>query len=183
MPRMFIAIEPTGAVKTALAALRLDMPGCKWTPLEQIHLTLRFLGDVSPGAAKALQYSLANIRVAPFELLVRGVGTFPGFGSRQHPRVLWAGVAPAAGLEQLWREINAAANQLKLEGDESARGFAPHLTIARLKGKPAPQLAGLIRRNEHFTAPVMAAREFVLFESELRREGAVHRPVETFELL
>ncbi len=190
MPRMFIAVEPAAAVKTALAALRqgsekalrADIPGCKWVRPEQLHLTLRFLDDVSPGAAKALGQALGEIRLPPFEMRISGVGTFPGLGGRQHPRVLWAGIENSPQLQQLWRAVNEAANASKLGGDETGRPFSPHITIARLKECPPSKLSALIRRHEGFAAPPMPVREFVLFESELRREGAVHTAVQTFAL-
>ena len=86
--RLFIAIDPPQEVREQLAALCCGLPDARWTPVEQLHLTLCFIGEVSGDHFLDIREALAELHVPPFPLQLRGVGFFPPRGL---PRVVWAG--------------------------------------------------------------------------------------------
>jgi 2'-5' RNA ligase len=176
--RLFIAIELPDEVKRLLAGMRSDIPGSRWVPPEQIHLTLAFLGEVEGGALEALIGELANIRAPGFCLRFGAAGCFP---DRRRPRVLWIGMEPEARLISLATLVHSAVLACDIPQEE--RAFSPHITLARLK-IPAPREAGaFLDRPVRPELPPVEVREFILFESRLSASGAVHTPVRIFGLL
>ena len=167
--REFVAVEVGG-------------PG-PWGHLRRTpqHLTLRFLGEVTAEQSAALPTLLAPVgdSVAPFELTVEGVGAFP---TRAAPRVVWQGVsAGRAELEHLAGRVRAAV--APVFGEERG-AFVPHLTLFRVRG-PRDRQAALELLDGTRSAPPPwrgSVQEFVLKESLLGREGAVHRTLASFPL-
>jgi RNA 2',3'-cyclic 3'-phosphodiesterase len=175
--RLFIAIELPDELKRLLEGMRTDIPGSRWVPLEQIHLTLAFLGQVDDTALDPLIWALAAIKAPGFNLCFSGTGCFP---DRRRPRVLWVGLEPEPlliNLASLVREAVLACNIYQEE-----RPFSPHITLARLKF-PAPREVGVFldqpRKKE---LPPVNVREFTLFQSLLMSRGADHIPMKTFVL-
>lgn len=175
--RLFIAIDLPVELKQALAKLRRDLPGARWVPAAQIHLTLAFLGEVEEASAWRLNAELARIHLPPFTLALTGLGCFP---HRQRPRVLWVGLAPEAHLTELAVAVQGAILAASLPVEE--RPFSAHITLARLKF-PAP------REVEEFLAqplpphlPPLPVHDFILFESRLTPDGAEHLPLTRFPL-
>jgi len=175
--RLFIAIElPTG-LKTELGRLRAVIPGVRWVPAEQIHLTLAFLGEVDDAAAGRLTAQLAAIRGDAFELSFGGIGCFP---DRQRPRVVWLGVKPEPGLLRLATAVqqNSLSAGILLE----ERPFSPHITLARLKFPATAELRTFLDQQHRIILKPFAVREFTLFQSNLTSQGAVHSPIRSFPL-
>ena len=179
--RAFIAIELDDAVRRAAAevarALR-EGPGgdrVRWVRPENLHVTLRFLGDVESARvsslARNLREALAGLR--SFQMQLGRVGAFP---SARRPRVVVVDVAPPGPLEQLAEAVERAVVKDGLEPEK--RRFRPHLTLGRASGRALPPV----------TAPVTAGGEsllvdeIVLFRSELKRSGAIHTPLERIAL-
>ncbi len=131
--RVFIAIPLPAAVQTAMARdmalLREQLSFQKWVHPEDLHLTLKFIGDIAPSALRALEAGLERVaaRSVPFPLRLDGAGTF---GPPRAPRVLWAGLA--GGLQALHR-LQADVERQAAEAGYApeARAFAPHVTLAR----------------------------------------------------
>ena len=175
--RLFIAIElPTG-LKQELERLRTAIPGARWVPTEQLHLTLAFLGEVAEETAGRLIAHLAKIRAASFTLTFSGVGCFP---DRQRPRVVWIGVKPEPNLLKLAAAVRQSVLAIGIFLEE--RPFSPHLTLARLKLPAAAELRAFIDRQSKVTLKPFSVQEFTLFQSKLTQQGAVHSPIRDFPL-
>lgn len=171
MPRLFIAIDPPPAIKARLAALGGGVPGARWTAAEQIHLTLRFIGEVEGGLFADIAEGLAEVRAAPFALAIDGVGHFPPRGA---PKLLWAGVAdPAGALTRLRGRVEARLRALGLEAD--GRKFTAHLTLARLKGAPIGRVRDFLAHRADLASEPFTIADFHLYSSHLGAGGAIHR--------
>src|SRR6266568_527239 len=130
--RLFVAIDLPDDVRRELDQLREPLPGAHWVPVEQLHLTLRFIGEVDDATLLAVKEGLAGVSGAPFPLAVQGVGHFP---PGKHPRVLWVGLDAGPLLGELQRDIETAVQAAGLPAEE--RPFSPHITLARLRETPA----------------------------------------------
>lgn len=177
--RMFVAIALPGPVRDALAALTAPVPGVNWTPTEQLHLTLRFLGDVSVEQREAIIKHLATVRVEPFILPVEGVGAFPPTAS---PRVVWVGVGRGhPRLHQLRQRVDDALLAAGLL-DLDVHVFHPHVTLGRCREDAPAEARHWIRTHREFVAPPFRVEAFSLMESRLLPARAVHTAVQRFAL-
>jgi 2'-5' RNA ligase len=169
--RLFLALSVPDGVRRVLATLTEPAAaGLAWTHPAQLHLTLRFLGDVPEETIPRLIDELATVRIAPFLLPIEGVGAFP---PRPPARVLWAGVAHAdPRLFQLRQQVDDALLRTALPVD--LRNFHPHVTLARVGERAAPAAARWLRTHAEFAAPPFRAEHFDLFASRLEPAGAVH---------
>lgn len=168
--RLFIALTLPLAVRDVLAQTAESLPNVTWTRPEQLHMTLRFLGDVPEEKIPPLIARLGTVHVAPFILPVEGLGTFP---PNRPARVLWIGVGSGhPRLFQLRQRIDdsllAAGLQLDL------RTFHPHVTLARATENAARPIANWLHTHREFVAPPFRVESFDLYSSELRPNGAVH---------
>lgn len=188
--RLFVALEvpkPTrDALQTLVAQLTPICRGARWLRPDGIHLTLKFIGEVSSDKAARMRAELRAVGgFSPFEIVFRGAGFFP---NARHPRVLWAGIEAGLGLAALTGEIERRLEPLGLARE--TREFRPHLTLARFKseeGLPALRAALAKFEDNGAAGPALALdfgrgtfEEFHLIESTLRREGAVHSTLETY---
>jgi 2'-5' RNA ligase len=174
--RLFIAIELPDDLKTALSRLRVDVPGARWVPPEQLHLTLAFLGEVEEKTAGELSERLALIHTPQFQLFFSGTGCFP---NRRRPRVLWAGLEPNPRLMRLAAGVHGAVLACGIPQEE--RPFSPHITLARLKFPAAREVDTFLKMPQKLKLPPFPVREVILFQS-LLTQGAVHIPVRSFSL-
>lgn len=177
MPRLFIAIDLPEDVREELCRLRTPIPGGRWVPQSQLHLTLAFLGDVEAGRVTELIGRLSGLKSAPFVLRFDRLGCFP---SRARPRVLWVGVRPEPLLGTLAERLREILDECAIPQEE--RPFSPHITLARLK-LPAPrESASFLDRPLRLQRPTISVEEFILFESSLTPAGAIHTPLQRFPL-
>ena len=169
--RLFLAIALPAPVREQLTALYQPVRGIVWTRPEQVHLTLRFLGDVEVALEAAVEEALARAAVEPFVLPVAGVGTFPPRGPA---RVLWVGVGQGhPRLYQLRQQIDDGLLAAGLPLD--VRFFQPHITLGRVKeGVPPGAVAQFLKRHRDFEAAPIRAESFRLYASTLHPAGAVH---------
>lgn len=179
MLRLFVALDPPDAVREALAALPRPLRGVSWTPPEQYHLTLRFIGEVGADRRDAIENALAGIKVESFILPVEGTGTFP---PGRPPRVLWAGIGTGhPRLHQLRQRVDDALLGCGLDLD--VRNFHAHFTLGRCGREIVPaEVARFVREHAGFEAPPFRVRAFSLYQSELRPGGAVHTSLLRVEL-
>jgi RNA 2',3'-cyclic 3'-phosphodiesterase len=177
MYRLFIAIEIPDEVKELAAAVCRGVPAAKWVPLPQIHLTLRFIGDADEALFREIGESLEGVASAPFEVVFRGTGCFPGL---KRPRVLWIGIEGSDRLLALQRQIEEAVVAAGVTPED--RPFSPHLTLARLREPCSAEVDKFLRLNAAFTAPPFPVREFHLFSSRLTPKGAIHTKEKTYRL-
>jgi 2'-5' RNA ligase len=175
--RLFVAIDLPEDIKIAIGSLHCPLPGAKWVAEAQIHLTLRFVGDVDDKLMKMIVASLSDIVAAPFSLAMQGVGCFP---PKRDPKVLWVGVDGSSALFGLQGDIEKALvrNGLEPEG----RFFSPHITIARLKETTATRVAPFQKQYAGFATRSFSVRQFVLYSSTLTPQGAIHRQEALFPL-
>ena len=112
MIRLFVALALPPAIKDQLADLSGGIPGARWVPPENYHLTLRFIGEVESWQAQDVDDALANIRARPFELSLRGLGTFEKAGRIS---ALWVGVEKTEALAFLQAKVETALQRVGLE--------------------------------------------------------------------
>ena len=169
MIRLFVALEIPPALRDRLVLLQGGVPGARWQTVEQLHLTLRFIGDVQESLAADIDDALAMIRVPAFTLELAGVGEFGG----KLPRAIWAGVRPNDDLMHLQRKIETAMQRLGLEAEE--RKYTPHVTLARLKNAPRPKVMEFLAHQALFASGPFRVEQFALFSSHLGSGGAVYQ--------
>ncbi len=176
--RLFIALPLPPAVRDVLAGFAQPLAGVNWTDPAQLHLTLRFLGDVTSDQLEVVLAKLATVRVAPFILPLESVGSFP---PNHPPRVLWISVGSGhPRLFQLRQRIDDALLAARLTLD--LRTFHPHVTLARCTEQAAPTALHWLHTHREASAPPFQVESFDLYASELRPEGAVHTLKQRFPL-
>ena len=165
--RLFAALAIPGAAAVRLTALMRGVPGARWRPRENLHLTLRFFGEIAEPIADDIDASLAAgaLGIAPFDVTLKGVGIFGG----ANPHTLWAGVAPSAPLTSLAGVCERAARDAGLK--KEARGFTPHVTLAYLNNPDRDRLIAFEQRSALFEAAPWRAERFGLYSSQARRNA------------
>ena len=180
--RVFVAVELPGKIREALAALvgelKQEIPGPRWVRPQGIHLTLRFLGEVSQTDLERLSDQLAR-RVpqtpGPFTVSLEGLGVFPEKG---RPRVLWVGLLePGGALMKLQSIVEGAVEAAALPGmKKEDRPYRPHLTLARFaEGRPSPGLARALSAREGHGWGGFEVSSVCLVQSLLKPGGAEYR--------
>ncbi len=183
--RAFLAIELSDEVRASLAALirqfRQISSKISWVPPENLHLTLRFLGDIDRVDLEHLAERLAGPLqdVEPFRLTVRGIGAFP---NPRRPAVIWAALArPPEPLTVVQGLAESAARAVGLEAE--LRAFVPHITLGRVRNRRAsPVLIETIEREKDLAVGEFTVRTVSLFSTELTPHAAIHRKLKDFPL-
>ena len=178
MYRLFVAIDLPSDVKERLRPLCGGLPGARWVDGDQLHLTLRFIGEVDGGVLRDVREQLGTVRSAPFSLVLQGVGHFP---PRGQPRVVWVGLEKSGPLGVLHGRVESALADAGLERD--GRKFSPHITLARLKETPASRVGRYLEEFGLFRTDPFTVDAFILYSSTLTRHGAVHTPEATYPLI
>jgi 2'-5' RNA ligase len=178
MIRLFCALALPAGLCDRLFAIGGGLPCARWVPEENMHLTLRFIGEVPEPAFDDIAVALSGINVPVFDLTVMGVGHF----ERAHrPTMLWAGVQSNTHLTQLHDRIESALRRIGMKAEDHK--FHPHITLARLDDTVSPErVAGFIRSNSLFGAAPFRVEQFVLFSSVLGRSGPAYHPEVDFPL-
>jgi RNA 2',3'-cyclic 3'-phosphodiesterase len=167
--RLFVALALPEPVEAALLAVQAGVPGARWQNAEQLHLTLRFIGEANGATMRDIDDVLAQIEALPFDLELKGVGEFGG----NKPHSLWAGVVGIEPLHHLNRKIESALQRIGLPPD--SRKFSPHVTLARLKGTPKGAVIDFLADHALFAAAPFAVSCFALFSSKLTPDGSLYR--------
>ena len=174
--RLFVALTLPAPVRTALANLAETLPGVNWTRPDQLHVTLRFIGDVPVESLPRITAGLARVKVEPFLVPVEGLGTFP---PNRPPRVMWCGLG--SGHPRLFQLRQRLDDGLLAAGVAlDVRTFQPHITLARCTEDAAPAAAHWLHAHRDFAAPPFRVDGFALYRSELHPAGAVHTLKEQF---
>ena len=168
MPRLFIGLELPRTQASTLAALAVPGAGLRWQSPAQLHLTLRFLGELSDEQTDLVQQALAALRWEGFPLQISGAGYF---GSPTRPSILWAGLADTAALQSLRDRLDA---RLAAEVEPDPLRFVPHVTLARC-GSGAVSPAEFLARHRQLQLPDWAVTELCLFTSEAGENGSRYR--------
>jgi len=184
--RLFVALEIPAAVRDNLAAqikelrdlsIRVADKRPRWVRPENLHVTLKFIGEVAPAKLEGIRGALLAIRSdAPVDLKFRGLGFFP---NANHPRVLWAGMDSSPNLPGLAEDIDRALESQGIAREQ--RAFAPHLTLSRFEPPGlSEKLRIAIHKNAEREFGSLQAREFHLIESNLRPSGAEYATLASF---
>ena len=176
MPRLFAGIELPEDIKDQLSDLARPLPGAKWVDDDDLHLTLRFAGDIEGRVARDFTELLAEIEADAFELRLDGLGTFGG----HEPRVIWAGVSQSPQLEALARACDRAARNAGLPAD--LKPFKAHVTLARLRGTPPEVVARALQQIGAFRTEPFSVSAFVLFSSRPKVGGGPYVVEATYPL-
>jgi RNA 2',3'-cyclic 3'-phosphodiesterase len=176
MIRLFVALALPGDVAEGLLMLESGVPGARWSTREQLHLTLRFIGDVDEGKANAIDEALSGTSAPPFTLELKGVGVFGG----TYPRALWAGVAPNEALVHLQRKIESAMQRLGFPAEEHK--FTAHVTLARLRAAPAECVMDYLADHSLYRSGPFETNEFVLYSSRLTPNGSIYTAERDYSL-
>jgi 2'-5' RNA ligase len=177
MVRLFTAVPLPESVRQQLLLTTGGVPGARWSEPHNMHITLRFIGEVDRGLAEDCALALETIAAAPFELRIVGVGQF---GAGKHARILWAGVEKSAALDHLRDKIESVLVRTGLEPD--TRKFSPHITLARLRGAPKERLAGFLQAHAALQLGPVAVDRFILYSSWPGKEAPAYREEAVYAL-
>jgi len=175
--RLFIAIDIPETIKKHVAGMGGSIPGAYPVVPEQLHLTIKFIGEVDGGKLLDIRETLTEVPFRPFTLFLKGVGTFPPRGT---PRVLWLGIEPQGDLCLLRTTVEKQLLSINVQKDK--RKYTPHLTIARLKNSPIKRLHQFLAGNSFLQSPEFSVDRFSLYSSRLTPKGAVHIALRTYRL-
>ena len=159
MPRLFTALEIPAATRMHLSLLRAPLSGAKWIEPEDMHITLRFAGDIDGRTADEFAGFLGGVRAKPFPVSIAGVGAFGG----RDPRVLWAGVDGGEPLDALQRANERAARAAGL--DPEGHPFKAHVTLARVRRARPQAIAQFLSENGALRIEPFMATRFVLLSA------------------
>jgi 2'-5' RNA ligase len=179
--RLFVALEIPSAVRENLAALLKSLgtvsPQTRWARPENLHVTLKFIGEAPETKLAAICSALASARSdQPVALDFRGLGFFP---DEKHPRVFWTGIESSPNLKTLAADIEKAAERLGVPREQ--RPFSPHLTLARFEPPGLPEkLRSAIQENAKREFGALRTSQFHLIESKLKSSGAEYTTLERF---
>jgi len=176
MMRLFIGLALPETLTARLTAMMTGLPGARWVPPENLHLTLRFIGEQDEREAAIVDEALTQISKPPFDLSVNGVGVF---AHRRGPEAVWLGVAATPPLNDLQGAVERASVRAGLAPEE--RRFRPHITLARLKDTPAPRLQAFVAGHNLFKETVLIDR-FHLYSSVLGEGDPSYRIEATYPL-
>ncbi len=176
--RLFIAITLPDSERERLAALANGLPGARWIDQDNLHLTLRFLGELDGGDAADVDAALSQVRMPGFVLGLEGISHF---GEGRKLRALWAGVKPNPALMRLQAKVEQAV--IRAGQPPEKRKFKPHVTLARFKANPGGgKLQAYLAEHALFRGAPFTVDSFTLYSSFLSSSGAIYRPEATYPL-
>ena len=170
MIRLFAAIEIPGEIAEGLERRQQGLPGARWRTAEQLHITLRFFGEVSEAAAADLDGELAHISAKPFDLALDGAGSFD---QRGEVRAVWAGVADSEPLRQLAARCETAARRAGLKAE--TRAYQPHVTLAYLKRSDPGRVGAWVQGHNLLHSPPFRVTWFGLWSSWQSPQGSQYQ--------
>ncbi len=176
MHRLFVAIRPPESIRDLLIDVMDEAPTLGWVGDDNLHLTLRFIGEVERPVANQIADALAQIRFRIFDLRISGVGRF----DRRSGGALWAGVDPRQPVAELAAKVDRACVSAGLEPER--RAFHPHITLARYKRSDGESARLFEQKRSDLASPPFAVDSFILYESQLSRHGAHYEEVAAYAL-
>ncbi|MEO7814752.1 MAG: RNA 2',3'-cyclic phosphodiesterase [Sphingomicrobium sp.] len=177
MHRLFVALRPPPALRQACrSAMEDGPPGWAWQDDEQLHLTLRYIGEVERPVAEDVATALGTIHAVSVAICLSGVGWFD-----QRPRgALFARCAPAEPLAALHKKIDRALVRIGLEPER--RAYLPHITLARRRAG-AVDPTGWVERNAGLSSDPALATSMILYESQHGRHGSAYDAIARYPLM
>ena len=175
--RIFVGIPLPEDIRERLGGLCSGLPRARWISPENMHVTLRFIGETDDAMAEDVDVALGAIRLPPFEISFSNVGFFER-GRKVH--TLWAGVEEGKTVGQLRDKVENAVVRAGFESEK--RKFKAHVTLARLRGVPARRVSEYLHVRDGFFAGPFLAERFTLFRSHLGRGGAHYEVLADYPL-
>jgi RNA 2',3'-cyclic 3'-phosphodiesterase len=173
MLRLFAALPIPDNVADHIGRVRRGLDGAKWSPRENLHVTLRFMGSVDERHAEDIDAALGEIRVAPFDLELSGVDFFGG----EEPHAIWLGLKANPELLKLQKYCEHACRKAGLDHDP--RAYTPHVTICYLpRHFPVANVIAFQQDNNLFAAPGWTADRFYLYASRTHGSGPSRYSIE-----
>jgi RNA 2',3'-cyclic 3'-phosphodiesterase len=176
MHRLFVAVRPPEPIRDLLIDAMDDSPDFRWQEEEQLHLTLRFLGEIDRPVADDLATALGGVRAGRFSARINGVGRF----EQRNSGALWAGVEPKEPLAALAAKVERTCQSVGLAPER--RAYHPHITLARWKGRRTREVQSFLKRKRGFVSEPCEVGAFTLFESRLSRHGAHYEEIAAYPL-
>jgi 2'-5' RNA ligase len=170
MMRLFVALPLPEELRDRLGGLSGGMDNTRWVDPDNLHLTLRFLGELDGRQARDMAAELSGIDAPAFDMELKGLGTF---GSGKKVQALWVGVDGPEPLYRLQTKVEQAAQRIGLAGER--RRFKPHVTIARFKGPPGRKLGDFLQAHGLFASGPIYVDRFQLISSQLTPKGPIYR--------
>jgi 2'-5' RNA ligase len=168
--RLFVGLDLPWELRQSLGQLAgAGIPGARWVPPENYHLTLRFIGEMPSHRAEDIDLALAALKARRFPLTLAGLGTFAKGGRSTS---LWVGVERSPQLDHLQNKIEIALQRCGLEPER--RRFQPHVTLARLDNAADGKLVSFVQARNLFRADPIQIEHFTLFSSLLGKEASVY---------
>lgn len=174
--RLFVALRPPRPVRARLIAAMHGISGARWQDDEQLHLTLRFIGEVDRHRAEDIAAALGALHAPAVEARIAGVDLFERQG---RPHMIWAKVEPHGPLAALHRKIDQLLARVGVAPE--TRSFIPHVTMARLNRATGP-VASFLASNSDLASPTFLFDHVILYESELGHGGSRYHPVARYPL-
>jgi 2'-5' RNA ligase len=175
--RLFIALALPDDLKERLAGLQRGVKEARWVKPENLHLTLRFLGELDGHQARDVDAALASLGGEAFSMRLAGLDCF---GDGRKLRALWVGVEDPEPVKHLQAKAERAVQQAGIA--PNGRKFKPHVTLARFKKAPSPDLSSYLQSHSLFRSEPFPVTEVILFSSFLAREGSIYRPEARYAL-
>ncbi|SFO21139.1 RNA 2',3'-cyclic phosphodiesterase [Sphingomonas sp. OK281] len=179
MIRLFVALRPPPSIRQSLLDIMEGVPSARWQDEEQLHVTLRFIGEVERPVAEDIAVALSQV-VAPIpSVSLTGVGRFE---KRGRTDTLWAGVTPHGALTALHRKVDQACVRAGLPPEH--RSYLPHVTVARLARSAGVGFAieDWLATHAALSSAPFPLPHLVLYQSHLGRDGATYEPVARWAL-
>ncbi|MEO5492576.1 MAG: RNA 2',3'-cyclic phosphodiesterase [Sphingomonas sp.] len=179
MHRLFVALRPPPAIRAQLAILQSGVPHARWQDDDQLHLTIRYIGEVERPVAEDVALALGQVHAPAPVIALAGVGAFDKQGRVD---ALWAGVAPHDALAALHKKVDQALVRIGLEPER--RAYLPHITPARLPRSASadPAIEQWRARHAALSSDAFAPDALILYESRLGRDGARYDAVARYPL-
>jgi RNA 2',3'-cyclic 3'-phosphodiesterase len=174
--RLFVALAIPVPAAQSIMLIQGGVPGARWQTREQLHLTLRFIGEVGGRDGAMLDDALAGIEAPGFALQLHGVGQF---GNKQ-PHALWVGARPNEALAHLQRKVDNAIRRVGQPQD--AHKFTAHVTLARLRHSQPSKVIEWLTHNALYTSPEFPIGAFQLYSSRLTSGGSVYTVEQEYPL-
>ena len=168
--RLFVALSLPETVQDRLSDLCQGVPSAKWVAADNLHLTLRFIGEVDHAEADDIHDALERIDCEAFDLDLVGLDTF---GEGRKLRQLWVGVGENPALQRLQGKVEKAVQRAGQPPER--RKFKPHVTLARFKSSPGPKLGEFIQSYGLLRIGPIRVADFVLYSSQLSPGGSIYR--------
>lgn len=177
--RLFVALHPPAAIREQLADYMEGVPDARWQDDEQLHLTVRFIGEIERTQAEDVAAALGQVHAPAPVVRLAGTGRFE---RRGHTTALWAGIVPHDPLAALHRKVDAACVRAGL--DPERRAYLPHITLARLSARAgrAPEIERWLADTAGLASPGFTLPHLVLYRSRLGRDGATYEAVARWPL-